>query len=311
MSKAAAPCHLNNEEASGLIGPAPRWLDQAPLVDDLRILGDPTVPLSAQSLMNVAAKYFFAFVHPGAQSNPVPPSAIGALLGMFARCRSLNEPDDDIEIMNMLRRFAPALSLAGEPETAARMLRALFGQRVAETGRFLGLDLYSGSGLLVLGQYLLARRAGVESIEVWGMEEDAEVADRAGALLRSLGAGNVVHASPATASSYALAGGRNIALVSAADTTGTCAALCDERFFGAYAALFEACGPALGRAEFFPEGLIVYSRETNASLILSRENGFQRPAEFEGAALHPQAWIVSGEILPLHRLSRGSGFGKN
>ncbi|MGE4293830.1 MAG: hypothetical protein AB7E32_16660 [Desulfovibrio sp.] len=305
MSKAAAPCQNSPEEAFGLTGPAPRWLDQAPLVDDLRLLGDPAVPLSTQALMNVAAKYFFAFVHPGAQANPVPPSEVGALLGLFARCHSLNEPGDDIEIMNFLRRFAPALSLAGDPETAARMLQALLGQRVPETGRFLGLDLYTGSGLLVLGQYLLARRAGIGAVEVWGLEEDGEIAERAGALLRNLGAGNAAYASPSRVASYELVGGRNLALVTAAGTAGTCADLCDERFFGAYAALFEACGPALDRAEFFPEGLIVYSRETNASLILSHETGFQRPAEFEGAVLHPQAWIVNGEVLPLHRLSRG------
>lgn len=302
MSKAAAP-YLHDEEWSGLTGPAPSWLDQAPLLDDFRRLCNPDIPISDVALMNLAAKYFFAFVHPGSQLNPVPPSELAALLGMFARCRSLNEPDDDIDIMNFLRRLAPALNMSADPELASRMLGALFQQRISSCERFLGLDLYTGSGLLVLGQALLARRSGVKVVETWGLEEDEETAARAGALLRALGAGNVMHASPARVASYDLVSGRNLALVTAANTTGTCAALCDERFFGAYAALFEACGPALGRAEFFPEGLIVYSRETNASLILSRENGFQRPDEFEGTVLHPQAWIVSGEILPLHHLS--------
>lgn len=306
MSKSALSCAPSAGDPSGLTGPAPRWLDQAPLTDDLRRLSDPRTAVCRQSLKNVAAKYFFAFVHPGSHANPVPPSEIGALLGMFGRCRSLNEPGDDIEIMNALRRFAPALKLAGDPETAAGMLQVLLGQPVPE-GRFLGLDLHSGSGLLVLGQALLARRAGRESIEAWGLEEDGEAAARAGALLRALGAGNAVRATPSEVGAYALVGGRNISLVTAADTSGVCPALCDERFFGVYAALFEACGPALNRAAFFPEGLIVYSRETNASLILGRENGFQRPPEFEGAVLHPQAWIVNGEILPLHRLSGRPG----
>lgn len=279
------------------------WLDQSPLVEDVRRLAKSGDPLSDAALMNVAAKYFFAFVHPGAQVNPVPPREIASILHRFQRCRSLNEPDDDIEIMNILRRFAPALALSARPVVAGHVLSLLASQFVPGSGgRYLGLDLYTGSGLLVLGQYLLASRHGYESIEVWGVEGDGVAAKRAGSLLRSLGVGNVVPCAPEYTAAYEMVGGRRLSLVTSAVGAGGGVGLCDDRFFTAFAALERACSTSLQGASFFPEGLIVYSRETNASLILSRENGFQRPAEFDGAALQPQAWIVAGDVIPLHRM---------
>ncbi|MEF2144818.1 MAG: hypothetical protein V3573_05175 [Desulfovibrionaceae bacterium] len=306
MSKIAVDIrnHKGTDSSQQLVEAFPQWLDQAPLCRDIERLCDPGEDISENALLNLSAKYFFSFLYPGAQTNPVPPFEIGQRLRMFTRCRSLNEPGDDIETMNLMRRFAVALSLAGEPEVAARVLRALLAQRLEiGSGRFLGLDIYAGAGLLTLGQYVLARRSGYSQVEAWGIEEDSQCAERAGALLRSLGAGNVAFADPSAGEAYKVVGGRNVCLVTTSATAGVCASLCDRRFFGAYAALFNACGPALDRASFFPEGLIAFSREANVSLILSRENGFQRPPEFEGSDLQPQGWIVGGNVLPLHRLA--------
>lgn len=302
MSKAVASERDMKQPRALLDAPDLPWLSRVPLVEDLRQICLPGEAVDPAGLMNIAAKYFFAFVHPGAQSNPVPPAEVAELLALFSRCRSLNEPGDDIDTMNLLRRLAPALTLPGDPGVAGRVLGLLLEQELPPGKRFLGLDLHAGSGLLGLGQFIAARRQGLAEVEVWGLEEDGVAARRAGALLRALGAGNVVHGSPSEAASYDMVGGRVVSLITAAAGPDPCGALCDERFFGAYAALFRACAASLGAAAFFPEGLIVYSRETNASLILNRENGFQRPAEFEGAVLYPQAWVVAGDVVPLHRM---------
>lgn len=280
-------------------------LDQTPLALDVERMADPATEVNTDALVNLAAKYFFAFVHPGAQENPVPVEEIALLVMMYERCASLNEPDDDIEIMNVLRRHAPGLSLAADAGRAALILSELLRQAPAAGSKFLGLDIHTGSGLLALGQCLMARRLSRRPIEVWGMERDGATAQRAGELLRSLGAGNVVEADPASAASYDILGGRPVSMISTPLVTGETGSLSEDMYFGSYAALFEALGKEAHRSAFFPEGLIAYSRDMNASLILSRENGYQRPPEYADATFHPQGLVVDGRVLPLHRLASG------
>lgn len=288
--------HILTAEVSG-------YLDQSPLSADVDRLSDPDHAPHERELMALAAKYFFAFVHPGAHANPVPPGEIVALLEMYARCKSLNEPEDDIETMNRLRRFAPALALAADTSRAGLLLHELLTQAVNGGGRYIGMDLHAGSGLMVLGQRILARRLGRRDVEVWGVESDLMAAARAGELLRELGAGNVVGANPATPEAYEVVGGRPVTLVSSAECATGVLPLGRSRFFDSFAALFATLGRAIESAVFFPEGIIAYSRDMNASLILSRENGFQRPPEFADGVFHPQGLLVEGRILPLHRLA--------
>jgi hypothetical protein len=288
----------------GPLSPVLVHLDGTPLRREVERLSDPGFRPTDAALLNLAAKYFFAFVHPGAQENPVPPEELDRLLGLYARCGSLNEPDDDIELMNRLRRLAPALAFPADARRAALLLGELLATVPAATGsRFLGLDVRSGAGLFVLGGAILARRLGFSAVEAWGVEQDEAVAERSGELLRSLGAGNVVADDPALPEAYAMLGGRPVSLVTTTLGSDASARLTEERFFAPWRAVFRALGGPAERAAFFPEGVIAYGREMNASLIFSRINGFQCPAEYTDAAFHPQGVFVNGRLLPLHRLS--------
>ncbi len=278
-------------------------LDQMPLTSDVERLSDPDFEINKGVLVNLAAKYFFAFVHPGAQDNPVPVGEIERLLKLFGRCKSLNEPEDDIEIMNRLRCFAPSLGFSADMGRAALVLRELLGQSPAPGVRYLGLDLHTGSGLLVLGQYLLARRVERGNIEIWGIEPDPVVAKRAGELLRALGAGNVIEASPEDKSAYEMIGGRPVSMISTPMVIGESVKLSDNKFFGSFATLFAMLGSKVEDTAFFPDGLIAYSRDMNISLIFSKENGFQRPPEYADIEFHPQGLFIDGRIVPLHRLA--------
>ncbi|MBU1612732.1 MAG: hypothetical protein KKC99_12895, partial [Proteobacteria bacterium] len=104
---------------------------------------------------------------------------------------------------------------------------------------------------------------------------------------------------------YEMIGGRPVSLVSTPMVAGETHSLTDQRFFASYETLFRALGPEVERTSFFPEGLIAYSPEMNASLILSKENRFQRPPEHARSTFHPQGLFINGRILPLHRLASG------
>ena len=59
---------------------------------------------------------------------------------------------------------------------------------------FLGLDLGTGSGILLAAAWLQAKRNGVKETRLYGLELDAELSGRTDVLLRSLGIGQAAAA---------------------------------------------------------------------------------------------------------------------
>ncbi|MBN2140192.1 MAG: hypothetical protein JW718_04210 [Desulfovibrionaceae bacterium] len=277
------------------------------LVLDLQTARDPDAALSDGLLLNVALKYFYAYVHPGAEREEVPVGEVGALYRRFLRHGSLNEPEDDIEVMNRMRQVSPGLNVMSDAPRMARILRAvadLDPGPVVRGGRFLGLDLCAGPGLLVLAQNILARRSGAGVVDIVGLEPDPAVAGRTGDLVRSLGLGRLLEADAARPESYAGLLDRDVACVTCPALSGALRRIGPRPAFSAFRALFLAAGPRLGQTVFHPQGLIVYSREVNVSLVLSRDNGFQGPPGYEGSDFLVQGLVLDNRIVPLHRLGR-------
>ncbi len=278
-------------------------LDLTPLCLEVERLSDALHKVQRSALVNIVAKYFFAFVYPGAQKNSIPVKDIRHLFSLFYRCASLNEPDDDIETMNILRRFAPSLQLVADVGRAASILSEMLLQNPVPREKFLGLDLQTGSGLLALGQSIMAQRLGYEKIAVWGMEEDEQTALRADSLLGTLESGKVVAGDPCLSKSYAMLRKDFVSFVSCPQAFFLGGQLAEKGYFAGYRTLFQVLGEQARHCVFFPEGLIAYSREMNMSFVLSKEEGYQLPAEYADMPLYSQGLVTQGRVLPLHHLA--------
>lgn len=279
------------------------------LSHDLEFLCDPRVNISDRVLMNVVAKYFFAYVHESSHDQSIALDDICGLFHLYDRHMSLNEPSDDIEVMNSLRRWSLALDILVNASRTASMLRSVAMQKPHpefKRNNYVGLDLRTGSGILALGAYVQARRNGFEDIEIIGLESDAEVGKRTGELLGMLCPGRVILGDALNPATYESIRDKDVAFVSLDAVSPGSRPL--ERGFhsGMFKALFHSAGSRLDRAVFFPDGMIVYSRELNISLILSKENGFQLPGEYKGSEFYTQGLFIDGRVVPLHRL--GSDF---
>ena len=292
--------------------------DHSPLVREVERLFDPDIDPGTESGSGsgigfwpcLAAKYFFAYVHPGSEDAPVPLVAVRELLGMFARQASLNEPDDDIETMNLLRRHSRPLAPLADPALAGHVLRAVAGMDLerkpdadnvdSDRPGFLGVDLFSGAGWLVLAQNLLARRQGFAEVRVLGLEPDPGAAQRSRRLLERLGLGEVLHADPTDPAAPAL-------LSAPPDFVSTGAYGWHDRILtrGGYFAALENLSRAAGGlvpTACFPEGLVVYSRDTGVSLLLSKGNLFQGPPDLADSQFTVQGLYFENRLTPLHRL---------
>jgi len=286
---------------------APDFYTAESLADDIEQLCDPEQPVSDERFLNVAVKYFFSYVHDGAHGEPVPYAEIAGLYEQFSRHQSMNEPSDDIEIMNSLRQWSSVLRVLADAPRAAHVMRAVIGQcdaPVYSGGPYVGVDIGAGTGVMLLAQQIQARRNGFTDIQTLGFQTDPVSGERTHDLVHSIGAGSVMLADPTREGAYGVLGGRNISYAANEVVAGIQQSLCEENFFKKYKAFFAAVGDRIQQTAFFPEGLIAHSGTVGASVILAKENSFQAPVEYMDAEFIPQGLIIEGKVLPMHKLGK-------
>ena len=286
-------------------GIAPDFYATDSLASDIERLCDPADVPSDELFLNVAVKYFFAYVHDGAQDDRVPYGEIASLYEQFSRHHSLNEPADDIEIMNRLRQWSPVLKVLADAARAAHVMRAVVGQRdvsIGGVGPYVGVDLGAGTGIMLLAQQIQARRNGFCDVQTFGFQADMMAGERTHDLIRALGAGSLILADPTRPGAYGMLRGRPIVYVANEMVAGIQQSLCMDNFFNKYKAFYASIGHGADEAAFFPEGLIAYSRTDNASVILAKENRYQAPLDDMNSEFIPQGLIMEGKIVPMHRL---------
>lgn len=288
-------------------GIAPEFYSSESLAADLERLCDPGQPMTDKQYLNVAVKYFFAYVHEGAHVEEIDYKEIAALYEQFSRHQSLNEPNDDIEIMNRLRQWSSVLRVLADAPRAAHVMRAVIGQRdapQASGGPYIGVDIGAGTGIMLLAQQIQARRNGFVDIQTLGYQTDPISGERTHDLVHTLGMGSVMLADPTREGAYGILRGRPISYVANEMVAGIQQSLSRDNFFNKYKAFFAAIGTNAEQAAYFPEGLIAHSGLEGASVILAKENCFCAPEEYVDSEFVPQGLIIEGKVLPMHKLGK-------
>jgi hypothetical protein len=271
----------------------------SPLAAELTLLRDPDHPVTDELVLNLTAKYFYAFAHPDSCFSPLRLDDLTALFAEFAAHR-----EDGGSGNPGIRRLSFALRMLGDLSKTAHILRAIAGggpsfQRLE---KFTALDLGTGSGILLLAAHALGRRKGFERTECVGVEADREVAARAAELANALGFGEIIVGDARDHGLYSRFRGRPVAFVSNETIPAVHQRMAREHFMAIHRTLFESLGPSLRETLFFPEGLIIADPDRRVSVVLSRNNGFQVPDEYRRMNFYPRAVAVEGRIVSLHRL---------
>lgn len=287
------------------VRPDPATFSPLSLVSDIERLCDPQRSVSGEEVVNLIWKYFFSYVFDGAHDEEVSAEEIAELYSLFIRHDSLNEPGDDIETMNRLRRLGQGLCPFADLPRLCAAVRGVILHRCPEPfsgSAYLGLDLMAGSGLLLLAQHIQARRCGFENVQTWGLEPDEETASRTYDLIAALGVGGVVGLEPSDPRAYAVAGSQPAQFVANSMLAAPLKKVDPVRLFGCYQALFGKQSLMARNAGFYPEGVIAYCRSGNVSLVLSRETDFQAPDEYSCEPLIVHGLLFDGRVVPNHRV---------
>ena len=296
---------LERKPPSGPVVP-PEALTPGTLPDVIAALADRRIPPVPAVLASLCLKYFYAYVHADSLDTEVSLDALTRLAGQFVRRRGGTALLDGQDV---LRRFLLhhgfALQMLIDLPKTVHLLTALLALPVPGSDRFLGLDLGAGTGILLLGQYLLARRAGIAAPTLLGFEFQPQVATRADALLAALGVGRVQQADATQGETYATLPDGPVACVTNETLPSAGRRLYKEPFPAINAALFAALGPRLADTAVLPQAVWASDRAGRTWLRLAPENAFAAGPAGPGKPVslaYMREVELAGERIPVERV---------
>lgn len=289
---------------------APRTLAAGTLPALIETLARPQTSPDPALLASLCLKYFYAYVHPDSLAADVSLDALTQLAGQFVRRRGgAPQLAGQGELRRFLLHHGFALQMLVDLPKTVHLLAALLTLAVpGPPAGFLGLDLGAGTGILLLGQYLLARRAGCPAPTLIGFEYQPQVAGRADALLAALGIGRVRRADATRTGTFAGLPDGLVACVTNETLPSAGRRLYKEPFPAINSALFAALGPRLTGTAFLPEAVWASDRAGRSWLRLAPDNAFAGDGTGTGKPLR-LAFMrdveLAGERIPVARVGEG------
>ncbi|WP_291328636.1 class I SAM-dependent methyltransferase [Desulfovibrio sp. UCD-KL4C] len=284
----------------------PSFYTKSSFLKDVGMMSDPSIVVTDSMIMGLVLKYFYCYVHKGHFDEVVPLEEVSSLCDMFSRHRSLNEPDDDIELMNYLRQWSFSLRMLADIPKTSHIIRSIIGHKISSSlinsDEYVGLDIGTGTGILLIAQYIHARRLGFENINLFGMEYDKMVGLQSYKIFKELGIAEIVLADARDCRNYDFLKNKKVTFVSNENVAAMHQPLRRDHLVAICSTLFRTVGENIKDAGFFPEGLIAFCSEMNVSVLLSKNTAFLGPKEYHDMHLLPQGIIIEGNIVPLHQL---------
>ncbi|QAZ69429.1 hypothetical protein C3Y92_03520 [Solidesulfovibrio carbinolicus] len=275
------------------------------LRNDFERLASPATPMAEADILSLVLKYFHACLYPGSQEHPIALKEISGLLGQFYELWSEGSPEKVLPLAGDYSAY-PLRMLTDLPRTA-HIFRSIANRPLPPDmvhDPFLGLDIGTGSGILLAAAWFQARRNGVRETRLYGFELDSEISERTDALLRSLGVGQVMAADARDPGVYAMLPDGPVAFVANENVAAPTARHTAEPFSQIHAALFEAMSQRLKRTVFFPEALVVRDRDAELDVVLSKNNRFQIPRHYRSLRPRPRSIVIEGRLTKLWQVGK-------
>ena len=275
----------------------------------IKTLARPGSPVGSDLLASLCLRYFHAYVFPEQLAAEVSLEGLTELAGQFVRRRGgCAQLTGKSELRRFLLHHGFALQMLVDLPKTVHLLAALLGRQLPVGEKFLGLDIGAGTGILLLGQYLLARRAGYDTPTLIGFECQPHVAGRADALVSALGLGRVRRADATHIGLYADLPDGPVACVTNETLPSAGRRLYKEPFPAINTALFAALGPRLANTVFLPEAVWASDRPGRSWLRLAPHNAFAGDGERPDKPLR-LAFMrdveLAGERIPVERVGEG------
>ncbi|KHK03739.1 hypothetical protein [Desulfovibrio sp. TomC] len=275
------------------------------LRDDFDRLASPAVPMADADILSFLLKYFHACLFPGSQDHAVPLGEISDLLAQFYELWVGDKSDQVLPLAGEYSAY-PLRMLADLPRTA-HIFRSVANRPLPPAmvqDPFLGLDLGTGSGIILAAAWFQAKRNGVAVTQLFGVELDSQIGERTGALFTSLGLGEMRIGDARDPALYAGLPDGPIAFVGNENVPAPTSRYTAEPFSTIHAALFAAMSQRLKKTIFFPEALVVRDRDAELDVVLSKNNRFQVPRHYQSLRPKPRSIVIEGRLTKLWQVGK-------
>lgn len=270
------------------------------LVEDIHEAGNAEVELSDELVLNILVKFFHAYVYPDKAETVFSLGEISLLFDQFAHRRL---GSDVLEGMVQLRKemlsYGFALCMLGDLPRTAHIFKTIAAGSVEPSDVFRGLDIGSGTGVLMLAMYVQALRNGFEKMSLAGIERNRIVCERTNRVLSVLGAGRVIVTDAKRVEAYGFLGDHNLNFVSNETLPSMNKSLWKEDFVIICKTLYETIPDQLHKTRFFPEGVVVGRSANDEMYVIDRKNKFQSKGDYPLRLMKPFALIMDGEPVAL------------
>lgn len=279
------------------------------LLADLEKAGSPDVELDGPLLMNILIKFFHAHIYPGSHEKELGLAEISLLFDQFVHRRLGSDVlENCLALRKDLLSYGFALCMLADLPKSAHIFKTIAESKPKLGGEvFTGLDIGSGTGILMLAMSVQARRSGFSNTSLVGIERNQIVADRTNDVLGRMGLGNVIVADAKKTESYGFLDNKKLHYVSNETLPSVGRSLWKEDFIFICKTLFDGLPTQTAETSFFPESVLVGRSPSEMLTVLNKGNGFQlKSEEYPLRLMKPYAISLSGTMIPLEAV--GSGY---
>ena len=273
------------------------------LKQDIQHCAAPDTILSDTLILNILIKYFHAYIYPDSISQRLSLKEISTCINQFIHRRSGSELLwGRKELRQTMLKYGFALAMLADFAKTAHIFKDIACRKInpsAFSHCFSGLDIGAGTGILMLAQWLCAKRNSFNEIDITGIERDRCICDRSGVLAERLNIGRVICKDAKKKSTYSFLENRPVTFVTNETLPGSSARLWKEDFITINQIIFDNFSNLMIHASFFPSQVRVADKYGNHIFTLSPDNCFHK---IQGPPLHlmyPSAIELEGCFTPL------------
>jgi len=175
---------------------SPSLYENCSLKDTVETLKDSNMTVTDAALINLVIKYFFAYVYPETVDQTAKLHDIEQLFGQVLYFfRHTNDPvavagsDADARLWHFMTNHAYGLSMLGDVAATVEIVKDIINRSIDPAAFdycYTGLDLGTGTGILLLAQYIQALRNDFRSVRNIGRDINPYSVSRAADLATSL-----------------------------------------------------------------------------------------------------------------------------
>ncbi len=264
-----------------------------PLLEDIRKCSSPDHQLLVEDIFNILVKYFYAYIHPDSITHKVPLKEITACFNRFIHRRAGSRLLWGQEALRKrLLKYGFALAMLADLPKSAHIFWEIASTKVDPHNyehKFMGVDIGAGTGILMLAQWISARKNRFSHIEIIGIERDFNTFERTALIAGKLNVGKMAQGEAKSRETYSFLNNQPVTYISNETLPGASARLWKEDFIKINKTLFDNYPHLLKKTFFFPNLVIAADKSGMHTVTLSKANCFHKVQGPPVHLLYPRA----------------------